>query len=539
VAAWVAVSLVSLVPLAYQPPSWSPRALLALFTALPGTESGMLLHTWRATASLLLGVGAFWAVRRSFGGRSLRPLGLGLAAGLGVILAIGLLELLGWVDLWGYRPIGEAMYDTRLHSLFFHSGWLAEYLVLTTPLAVAALALGGRWSRIGAAGLAVTSVACLVFSQQRGAWIAVLIQLAALLLLMGGGRVRRMTLIVVVLAGLSVAGISYLRPNLARPVIDRMERITSDLSGRTQLWEVAATLTAERPVLGWGVGGFAAAYDRHRPPGEAGAWRFRGTAHSLYLNTSVERGALGLLALLSMAWAAWSGLRQAAAGRPGERTDLATALMVSGIGLVVYGMVQYVFYLKNLELLFWLLLGMSSVLMAGTVPGIARRLAQLVIVVAALLVPWRLLAVEPLDSPTDRSFGVHEPEHGAGDRDFRWLAGRAAWRVERQGETLLMEIVDGHPRAWWRDVEVVVVADGREVWRGRAPIEWQTLELSLGPSDEEYVTLDVSARPTFRPFSDYRRYPDLAPSRDIRELGLVLGELSWAEPPAAPSPRTP
>ena len=41
------------------------------------------------------------------------------------------------------------------------------------------------------------------------------------------------------------------------------------------------------------------------------------------------------------------------------------------------------------------------------------------------------------------------------------------------------------------------------------------------------MVVGIEARPTFRPFSELRRYPGLDPSRDIRSLGVAVKSLEW------------
>ena len=82
VLAVLAVALASFFPVAYRPPSWSPDALLGLLAVFPGIERWNVLFTWRALANLLLGVGLYFAVKRSFSDGSVRALGWALGAGL-------------------------------------------------------------------------------------------------------------------------------------------------------------------------------------------------------------------------------------------------------------------------------------------------------------------------------------------------------------------------------------------------------------------------------------------------------------------------
>ena len=531
VAAWVAVSLISCLPLVFHPPAWTANALGVVVRALPGVQSGFPFYTWRAVANLLIGFGLYWAVRRAFAGHPLRPLGRGVAVGVGALVVLGLGELAGLISLDGYRAIGAPLYDARLHSLFFHSGWLSQYLVMALPFAAASLLTGGRWSRVAGVSLLAGGLLTILFTMQRGAWLVALAQLCFLPLLLRPGHGRRLMfrwiaaglVIVLLTGGLTVA---FLQPELSRPLLERVTENVTLLSGRPTIWRGALELARERPLLGWGLGAFATAYDQIHPPGSEGAWQYRGTAHSLYFQTLAERGLIGLLALFAVGWALRRGLGEASAVKTGDRFAMSVGLLLALVGIAIYGIVQYPFYLKNSEFLAWLLLGAGSLMMAGAPPNSARRLAQAVLLVALLLAPWRWVKAEPPSSELDRMVGFHEVKK-AGSAVSRWTEGDALWAIPWKGRILHLRLVDGHPRASSRSVEVVIRADGREVWRGEAPRRWTVIDLDIGAPTAERLALGIEARPTFRPFSDYRGDPELPPSRDIRELGVVVSDLYW------------
>ena len=86
---------------------------------------------------------------------------------------------------------------------------------------------------------------------------------------------------------------------------------------RLLLWETAWNMLRERPLLGVGVGNYRDAQDsylRSEVPAEV----TRTHVHNIWLQAAVERGALGLLALLWVAAAVLAetlrALRRAAGG---------------------------------------------------------------------------------------------------------------------------------------------------------------------------------------------------------------------------------
>ncbi len=531
VIAWTLVSVVSLIPLAYHPPAWRPSALVSLFQSLPHTDAATLLYSWRAAEKLLLGAALYWSYRRVFAGASLRPLAVAFACGLGYLVPLGLLEQLGLLDLSAYRSSGAEIYDLRLHSLFFHSGWLAQYVIIASPLALAGLTLGSRSRQLAASVLLGLLVLTLLLTQQRGAWIAAVAQLgcAGVLLSSRDWTARRVVssslvaISVLLVGGLLLGG---LRPQVLESLSDRIAVATADLSGRWRLWQRSVDMADEGQFLGSGLGGFAIAYEASYPRQSHGQhWA---TAHSLYVHTLFERGALGLAALLLVVLAAAAHLRPALRGPPGERRSLALGLAISWVGLSTYGLVQYIFYLQNLEWLCWILLAATSMASTREISPVLRGLAKGIVVLSLLSVPLRLWLVEPPAGVDDRSFGFHLVERTANHKELRWTSSIAALRLPWTGRTLLVELADGHPLASSRSLEVKLEVDGIARWNGPLTSGWQSIPLVLGPPTSRWTVVTIRPSTTFRPYKESRRYAGFGVSRDIRSLGVAVGEIRWS-----------
>jgi hypothetical protein len=146
--------------------------------------------------------------------------------------------------------------------------------------------------------------------------------------------------------------------------------------------------------------------------------------------------------------------------------------------------------------------------------------------IATLLLPWRVLAIEPLPYAGQHAFGFHEWESDPAGR-FRWTQGRAAETISWPGETLVLVLANGHPRASERPVEVVVGVDGETVARFTVAAGWEAHPIELGERRRSSVLLTLEVSPTFRPFSDFRDEPGLEPSQDIRSLGVAMREALW------------
>jgi len=532
-AGFVVVSAATLVPFAYQPPTYHPAILVRLAAFVPDVPPWLPLYSWRAFADLLIGFALFHTVRRVFG-RSLGGLGIALGAGLSLVLVVGLAEQVGLVTLDGYRAIGGELYGTRLHSVFFHSGWLAEYLVVATPFAVAAFLVEGATARGFGVGLLVLALVTIPLTEQRGAWFTAIVQCGVFVVFEGPRLKRnaalRRRLVFLMLAAVACASVIVaVAPSVAVPVFDRLDSAFSDLSGRTKLWSSAARLFEMRPGLGWGVGAFATAYDAMHPRGSSGAWAYRDTAHSLYFNVAAERGSLGLAALVvlgsALLYCVWNVARR---GEPRERA-LALGLLLSGTGLAIIGLVQDTFYIRNIHWLSWLLAGAAASFCPSRGANGVRFAARMLSILALVLVPWRAFMLQPPSSADNHSFGFHEAE-GSGATSMRWTTAYAVRRVPWTGSVLVVPLANGHPKASEHPVEVTVRIDGRELSRTTLRGGWEELRFELGSPRRAWLLFELEARPTFRPFVDFRRLPGVPASIDFRSLGVAVGEIRWEGP---------
>jgi hypothetical protein len=202
-------------------------------------------------------------------------------------------------------------------------------------------------------------------------------------------------------------------------------------------------------------------------------------------------------------------------------------------GFLVYGIVQYLFFLKNIEFLSWILLG-ALVAATPTKQPASRSLvrsAQILCVVALALVPWRLLAVDLPMLRGDRRYGFHVPE-GRKPDVYLWVEDIAVRRLSWKGETLVVWLANGHPRPGKHPVQVTIRLDDRVIGEIAARGRWQRHDFQVGPPQKEWLLLTIEVEPTFRPFSDVRKYPELGPSTDIRHLGAAIRWIHWKEAPS-------
>lgn len=579
-AVWLIVGLAALAPWPRLPAEGIGDRLriLARLPLLHGYEP---LFGWTVIANLALGLLVAWSVLRLIPRSRLRHLAVAASVGVVVTVAVGVLARTGSVDLWSFRPSPRTLDDPRFQSLWVDSRRLAEFLVLAWPLGLiwggltwGSLTWGGLiWSpkaaRQGRLGhgvrIAFFSLVALglIWSLQRGAWITVVVQLAALAWV-DGARLRHNWRRLAVGAAV-VTLLVALTPAIRTPLLQRLQNPTD--SSRIHYFQVAGDLLLEQPVLGWGTGSWAFGYESAAPR-FGGRIRGADTAHGLPTQIAAERGALGLLAFALLLAALWARTRPEADEDQDKeqlhRIRVATAL--SGLGFVVYGAFQYLPYLPVLEWLLWILASMWVI--ATDDSPLARRLAVWggggLAAAAVIAIPFQ--QPRPWQEPPRVGLFAWET---SGVRNLgraaqfapthRWTSDHVAVELPKAGEWLSFTLIDGHPRAAEHPATLTIRVDGRLLLERRVPDRWHRCRLRVGdqgglifsdgfesgdfsawsdrnqtPADRALVEIDIT--PAFRPFRARSARGESTPrSRDVRRLGVVLGNpcdaaLCWDDP---------
>jgi len=172
-----------------------------------------------------------------------------------------------------------------------------------------------RWCAFGACLLLASNVVFVASGRSGHAVLAVLAVLGVLGL--ARGRARLATLAALGLIGIGIVAVSPVIKERFVQALDevqqarRSEAITA-MGMRVIMWETSAELIRQRPLLGYGVGGFAPAYGKLTATSNAG-WRAQPSQdpHNQYLFILATTGLLGLAV-----FAAWlvSATRQPVRG---------------------------------------------------------------------------------------------------------------------------------------------------------------------------------------------------------------------------------
>lgn len=164
----------------------------------------------------------------------------------------------------------------------------------------------GRWAAWLALVLAVANIA--LIATGRSAHVALLVSVAIALATLLSGRRRWWMLVLVPLVGtLALASSPMVRERFTQAVgeVDTAKTSTSETSMglRLVIWPTTLDLIRQRPVLGYGVGGFAPAYAQliHQRYSDWRAAEAKDT-HNQYLHVMVEAGLPGVAAFLLFLW---------------------------------------------------------------------------------------------------------------------------------------------------------------------------------------------------------------------------------------------
>lgn len=336
----------------------------ALTSALASPFRPETVHAW--TGNWLLALGMFWVVRLARTGEtSARALAVLLVLALALAIGVGALQFVvghSRFDLLVGRP--ESALDrfrtARAAGLSLSPNFLG---LLLAGLILFVLALAARAdTRTRAAGfylLVALGMGVLVMTRSRGALIAAVCGAVFLAILLR----RRMGLSLLLVAGiglLSLVGTHSERFLGLVRVVTRGEASPELVGWRPILWKSAVTLSAERPILGWGTGQevFETAFHRMHPEAAGKIEAFH--AHNLYLETAFETGFTGLglfgILVVGIAARAW---RIRGRRSPSDRT-LALGAAAALFAILLHGLVDY-----PLNRGTWLLLGVTLAVLAG------------------------------------------------------------------------------------------------------------------------------------------------------------------------------
>lgn len=392
--------------------AWDPVATCLLALAGWATLSGALAGTttvWLGQSERLEGVVTVWMYVAAYiaglqvGGskRALRMLCVAFVAAAVTLSVHGVLQVLE-IDPTDYTTSGYSFYLGSAFATLGNPNFLAGHLVLALPLSVG-LGLtsrggGAKWAWFAAAVLIVGTV---FTTYSQGAWLAVLIQVAALVALLlwrryakthpdSRARARSVTRVAIAAGLVLLIGVTAIVgvTEVAKRGGNRLwgSGLAETGSARVLLLRTTAAAVADRPVLGFGPDNYLAAFRLHHPEGyseEFGNTSTNSNAHFWIAQYAATVGVPGALLLAAALLLGLFRVRpRVPAGEEGERASdhLRTAVWIGALGFVAQLMLSVSMIASTVP--FWILLGAMRA-PAGRQFAVRRSFARVAMVATA------------------------------------------------------------------------------------------------------------------------------------------------------------
>ena len=291
--------------------------------------------------------------------------------------------------------------SARAFGSFPTANAFGGFMVLLIPVAIglAKYEADIRW-RAWSGGTAAVMAAALYFSFSRAAALALLVGLGAAALLWAARSGRR-RLVLAVPAGMALGGVVLFGLFFRF----RFDRVISRLTGRGELWEAAATMVRDHPLLGVGAAGFGTAL-----PGYQVGTVFSRFAHNSYLQVAAELGFPGLIVFAALIVVLLAGVRRVYLALDEEGSWVVLGLFAGLVAVIAHNIIDYTFYMPAVALVFWWTAGLAlgdekAAPVAGSKAGPARAVGT--IAVLLLAVPFTLLIVSQSAASVAKSSYEH------------------------------------------------------------------------------------------------------------------------------------
>lgn len=258
----------------------------------------------------------------------------------------------GWLDSNTFEGI-----SVRITSTFENPNSFAAYLLLLVPFVIGCLIESRNTRSMVFYGSAlVLSVACMIQTWSRGAWLGLCVSVVMFFLVYS-----RKSLPYVVASGfVGALGVSFLAPTVGERFASIGNLADSSVSYRFSAWKgIGEMLNSYNWLagIGYGEASFSALYPAFAYSGATAVKH----AHSLYLQILTETGIPGLVSFAVIVILFVQNCFECLCrvkNSEGRRT------VVSGIaaitGFLVMGLTDYVWYNSRVHLMFWLVLAMVN-----------------------------------------------------------------------------------------------------------------------------------------------------------------------------------
>lgn len=383
-------------------------ALMALSALLADFVTTSFLGEYGRGGGVLLylcGAVLFTSLLTHFGERSVGAL-VNWCAGAGaVVVAYGLMQTVN------VRPFGSIPSDPVISTLG-QVNFVAGVIGIMIPLFLWVSVHDGspKWARVFGAAAILGALVLVPSTKSFQAYVALFVGVLLFALVFAHerlpARVVKLSALGVVVIGMLVLAIGW----------NRIEsEVNAGLNERLLMWEAAADMVQDRPILGHGPSGFSAQFSKYRPAEHArlyGIFQLVDAPHSVPLSMFVAGGfLLGAAYLIFVGYIGWTLVTGLRATR-GERRLLLAGVGAAWLAYQVQSTISI--DVPTLIVLHFVLAGCIVVIarqpavrtfaIPGLVSGSHRgrrqpttlsRAVQLAVLVGALFAAWHL-AIRPV-----------------------------------------------------------------------------------------------------------------------------------------------
>ncbi len=303
-------------------------------------------------------------------------------AGLGLVLALSLVGVLALGqlddDYLRVNSLSERVIEAvkrlgpNLEGLAMHRNTLAGMLAVFATLALAYMFFGQRWwERIGAGLAGLFMLGALVVTNSRGGLVAFAAGLVLIVAL--AWRDSKVKLRLVLAAGgllLAAGAIGYLLVSGQYRLFSPERLLNENGTGRVEIWKNTLYALGDVPLSGFGPGRFEAVYPFYLDPVSLSLLNSQEHSHNLFLQTYVEAGLLGLVAMLwvALVWGLELGRTLRSKRAETEMTpnlsQIRNVLLHGGLAafgaLLVYGVAEHSTWHSQFAFLFWVPLALVA-----------------------------------------------------------------------------------------------------------------------------------------------------------------------------------
>jgi O-antigen ligase len=464
-----------------------------------------------------------------------------ILVGLVFSLVSGLADYYGLINLRFLRSLDPIVnpgdQQFRLQSFFGHSGWYAEYLTFCIPMVICTLLMPIKFYYRLALSIFLMIVGeyTLILTYQRGGWLSYPLSLFAvwtaiyIFRLYEQGRTdnfislfksaaRKILIslpLTIIFSMLLVKGIAGENSDkLLNKYKYRVAEITKT-NDRTEFMKAGFDFGLLRPFLGGGIDSFALQYEKEVADSNGRLYQkynlpLHGSAHNFYMQIFSGTGIAGLFCILAIIYTILhTSFKILRARNSISRENLAILLTSAAFctAIVIYGIVQEIFYVQVLQILFFSVIAVFAATFRENLKSTLniRIFLTILISITTLHIVW----VNLLPGSNHISdFGCYRAEHEPDGRIYKWCSKSVFFNLNPDKKQL---------------IKIQNIADTSTISISRNSKLFKSMTLQPGEYTEEILPPGTS---TLRILSNSHFIPSktIAGSKDNRVLSFKLYE---------------